>query len=45
MNDLNLQFAKDKANLESELTNINSKDPQTQRTALMKALDQYYKDF
>ncbi len=45
LNDLNLQFAKDKANLESELTNINSKDPQTQRTALMKALDQYYKDF
>ena len=45
LNDLNLQFAKDKANLESDLTNINSKDPQTQRTALMKALDQYYKDF
>lgn len=43
--DAELDQIKKKYQLESELTNINSKDPQTQRTALMKALDQYYKDF
>ena len=43
--DAELDQIKKKYQLESELTDINSKDPQTQRTALMKALDQYYKDF
>jgi hypothetical protein len=43
--DAELDQIKKKYQLESELTDINSKDPQAQRTALMKALDQYYKDF
>lgn len=40
-----LDQIKKKAQLESELNDINSKDPQIQRTALMKALEPYYKDF
>ena len=40
-----LDQIKKKAQLESELNDINSKDPQIQRTALMKALEPYYRDF
>lgn len=44
-NQLTLQFEKDKIALQSELSDINSKDPKIQFNAVMKALDQYYKDF
>ena len=42
MNDLNLQFAKDKANLESELTDLSVKDPKQLRANLSNALKSYY---
>lgn len=44
-NQLTLQFEKDKIALQSELSDINSKDPKIQFNAVMKALDQYYKEF
>nr|DAW46271.1 MAG TPA: hypothetical protein [Bacteriophage sp.] len=45
MNDLNLQFAKDKANLESELTDLSVKDPKQLRANLSNALSSYYKQY
>lgn len=45
MNDLNLQFAKDKANLESELTDLSVKDPKQLRANLSNALKSYYENY
>lgn len=44
-NQLTLQFEKDKIALQSELSDINSKDPKIQFNAVMKALDPHYKEF
>lgn len=43
--DAELERIKKKSELEAELSDINSKDPKIQFNAVMKALDQYYKDF
>lgn len=43
--DAELEHIKKKSELEAELSDINSKDPKIQFNAVMKALDQYYKEF
>lgn len=43
--DAELEHIKKKAELEAELTDINSSDPKIQQNAVMRALDPYFKEF